>query len=310
MNTRLTSEKALTVIDQYLHFRYDGATTNVPYYNNSRKAVRAGLRGALGKGSPRDIFDETDIAMAREKISKSGGNAGMMPSRGAIQGAIAGGSFIPDKLSDSALKHFLVDHTIGIDCSGFVYYVMNAEFSAQNKGSIDRHLAFPYVKGIFGKLRAKMRPAENADVATFAHAKNSRVIALNETKPGDIIVMVDDNQDVGEKNKQKKIIDRNNRDHILFIHQVDYQNFVPIAIYYSHSVAWPSDGTYDHGVRQGKIEILDIKKPLTEQKWIEAEKIGEGGVTKTDPSMTAVSENYTFTHALKARTEIRRMLSL
>jgi hypothetical protein len=143
MNTRLTSEKALTVIDQYLHFRYDGATTNVPYYNNSRKAVRAGLRGALGKGSPRDIFDETDIAMAREKISKSGGNAGMTPSRGAIQGVIAGGSFIPDKLSDSALKHFLVDHTIGIDCSGFVYYVMNAEFSAQNKGSIDRHLTFP-----------------------------------------------------------------------------------------------------------------------------------------------------------------------
>jgi hypothetical protein len=270
MNTRLVSEKSLAVIDQYLHFRFGGATTNVPYYNNSHKAVRAGLRGALGKGSPRDIFDETDIAMAREKIS--------------------------GKLSDSALKHFLVDHAIGIDCSGFVYYVMNAEYAACGKGSLDRHLTFPYATGLFGRLRAKMRPAENANVATFGHDKNSRIIALKEIKSGDIIVMMDDEQN----GNHKKIMNRNNRDHILFIHQVDYQNFVPTALSYSHSVAWPSDGTYGHGVRQGKIEILDIHKPLPEQKWIEAEKIG----------MDAVSENYTFTHALKARTEIRRMLSL
>jgi hypothetical protein len=150
---------------------------------------------------------------------------------------------------------------------------------------------------VLGKLRAKMRPAENADVATFAHNKNSRLLTLTETRPGDIIVMVENNL----SGDQKKTLDRNNRDHILFIHQVDYQNFVPTALYYSHSIAWPSDGTYGHGVRQGKIEILDIHKPLTEQKWIENEKIG---------GSDAMSENYTFTHALKARTEIRRMLSL
>jgi len=292
MNTRVASKKTLSVIDQYLHFRYDGATTNVPYYNNSHKAVRAGLRGALGKGSPRDIFDETDIAMARERIS----------TKKVSSGSIQGGSFIPNKLSDEALKHFLVNNNIGIDCSGFVYYILSAEFAAENKGSLDRHLAFPYATSIFGKLRAKMRPAENADVATFAHTKNSRLITLTETKSGDIIVIIDD--------EQKKILDRNNRDHILFIHQVDYQNFVPIALYYSHSVAWPSDGMYGHGVRQGKIEILDIHKPLVEQKWIENEKIGMVNTAEDGSASPAVSENYTFTHALKARTEIRRMLSL
>lgn len=264
MNTKLSSEKSLFVINQYLHFHFDGATANVPYYNNNRKGTRGGLRGALGKGSPRDIFDEVDIAVSRAKIS-------------------------PVIFSDESLKHFLVDNGIGIDCSGFAYYVLNAEYEARSFGSLDRHLKFPHARGAFGKLRAKMRPAENAGVATFAHSKNSRAVFLTEVRPADIIVMVNDGNN-----------DREARDHILFIHQVDYQNFIPIALCYSHSVAWPSDGTYGHGVRQGTIEIVDSRKPLIEQKWIEHGKIG----TRT------ANENYTFAHAATARTEIRRMLSL
>jgi hypothetical protein len=290
MNTRLVSQKALSVIDQYLHFHFDKAATNIPYYNNCHKAVRGGLRGAVGKGSPRDIFDETDIAMSHQKKS----------------GTIRGGSFVPDTLSDEALKHFLVDNGIGIDCSGFIYYVLNAEYGANGKGSLDRHLKFPYAKGILGKLRAEMRPAENAGVTTFAHEKNSHAVTLTDVKPADIIGMIENNEG-NEKN-----IDKNNhtiRDHILFIHQIDYQNFVPTALYYSHSVAWPSDGKYGNGVRQGKIEILDIHKPLTEQKWIENEKIGTKSAGEAHEA-SEMSENYTFVHAVKARTEIRRMVSL
>jgi hypothetical protein len=289
MNTRSASEKSLSVIDQYLHFHFDEATTNIPYYNNSHTAVKGGLRGTIGKGSPRDIFDETDIAMSREKISNTA----------TVTGAVKDGSFVPDILSDETLKHFLVDNNIGIDCSGFVYYVLNAEYGAIGFGSLDRYLKFPYVKGIFGKLRAKMRSVENANVTTFASDKNSRMVTLTEVKPADIIVMINDND---THNVMDPGVLRN-RDHILFINHIDYQIFVPITLYYSHSVAWPSDGKYGNGVRQGKIEIIDIKKPLVEQKWIEAEKNGE-------PGATVVNENYTFAHAVKARTEIRRMLSL
>ena len=107
-------------------------------------------------------------------------------------------------------------------------------------------------------------------------------------KPADIITMTEGPQE---------------RDHVLLVHQVDYQNFKPTTIHYTHSIAWPSDGVYGTGVRQGTIDILDIKKPITEQSWSEAGKISSGKDANTQ-------ENYTFARALKARTEIRRMLSL
>lgn len=64
-------------------------------------------------------------------------------------------------------------------------------------------------------------------------------------------------------------------------------------IHYVHSIALPSDGEYGHGVREGTIEITDINKPITEQKWTEAGKTG--------------MENYTCARAQKALTEIRRL---
>lgn len=127
-----------------------------------------------------------------------------------------------------------------------------------------------------------MRPAENVDVATLAHDKNSSTVDLREIMPGDFVTMLN------TMNKEDRV-----RDHVIVIHQIEYQNFVPTTIHYSHSVAWPSDGEYGHGVRQGIITILDVTKPITEQKWIEDDKTG--------------SENYTSIRAQKSLSEIRRL---
>ena len=264
MNSKLISEKALAVIDQYVHFHINGATTSIPYYNNNHKKIRAALRATTGKGSPKDIFDETEILLIKE------GSRGSAPT-----GAVRGGTFRPGILSDDSLRHFLVDQDIGIDCSGFAYYVLNAESLAQKKSRLDRHLAFPFCRGIVGKIRCKVRPVENADVRTFADNKNCHVIPLSEVKPGDIVTML------GE------------RDHILVITQVEYQNFLPITLHYAHSIAWPTDGEYGHGVRTGTITIADLTKPLTTQIWTEADKTG--------------AENYTLTRAAKSTTELRRL---
>ena len=140
-----------------------------------------------------------------------------------------------------------------------------------------------------------MRPVENAGVSTLAHDKNSSVVDMINVTPGDIITMINRSVEEGGDGRE--------RDHVLFIHQVDYQNFKPLTIHYSHSIAWPSDGVYGHGVRQGMIEIIDIKKPLTEQRWTEADKIGTS-------SNIATCENYTYARSMKARTQIRRMVSL
>jgi hypothetical protein len=260
MNSKLLSEKALAVIDQYLHFKIGSVVISIPYYNNSRTPVRGGLRAAVGKGSPKDIYEEIEIALAKN-------HAAVAP------GAIASGAYVPGTMTADSLKHFLVEKNIGVDCSGFVYYVLNAESMSRGKGSFDRHLSFPLCKGIFGKIRAKTRPVENANVATFAHPKNTTQIHLNEVKPGDIITMLGD------------------RNHVLVVNQVEYQNFIPTTIHYSHSIAWPTDGEFDHGVRQGTIVVYDSSKPLTEQEWTENGKTGD--------------ENYTLMRAKESKTELR-----
>ena len=273
MNTKRISNNAIEIIDQYMNFHIAvmvGATGNIsavtsacsiPYFNNRRTATRAGLRAVTGKGSPRDIFDEVEIAAAREHVDVR-------------------------TMTADALKAFLVDHNIGIDCSGLVYYVLNAESIARGKGHLARHLAFPLCRGLIGKIRSWMRPVENTGVQTFVHEKNSVPIELTKIEPGDIITMTSGST-AGE------------RDHILVVHQVEYQNSIPTTIHYTHAIAWPSDGEYGHGVRQGVIDILNPQKPLTEQRWTEAGKTGGAGVPTT--------ENYTFARAAKSTTSVRRL---
>ncbi len=180
-------------------------------------------------------------------------------------------------LDSISLKKFLVDNNIGIDCSGLVYYILNEEMESRGKGKLK--LNFPNSKGI-GKLRSFLRPVENADVATLAHDENSRVIELKFAEPGDMITMVG-----GPDNKD--------RDHVLVIHEVNYKDDVIVAISYTHTVAWPTDGEYGHGVRQGIIKITDLTKSIVEQNWSEADMTG--------------ADNYTFTRAQKSKTELRRL---
>lgn len=251
MNTKLLSQSALDTIDQYLHFRVGAAQCNVPYFNNKRKPQRAALRAVIGKGSPREILDEVEIAGSREHINRPA-------------------------WTDSLLKRFMCDHDIGIDCSGLAYYILDAENRARGMGSLDRHLAFPD-RSLFRRMAAKLRPVENADVVVFAHEKNGSPVPLKGVLPGDLVTMIDA---------------ETARNHVLVIHQVDYQNFVPMALHYTHSIAWSDDGEFGHGARQGVIEILDPAKPLVEQKWIEKEKAGDA--------------NGTLSRAKSSKTELRR----
>jgi hypothetical protein len=252
MNTKLLSKPALDTIDQYLYFKVGNAECAVPYFNNKRGMQIAGLRAAIGKGSPREIFDEVEILGMKEKIKA-------------------------ETWTDDSLKKFMCDHNIGIDCSGLVYYILEAENKDRGKGSLDRHISFPN-RSFFRRLAAKFRPVENADVLTFADQKNSILEDLKDIQPGDFITMI------GVETE---------RNHIIIIHQVDYQNFVPTAIHYTHSIAWPDDGQYGHGVRQGVIEILEPTKGLIEQKWTEKGKTG--------------AENPTYLRAKISKTEIRRL---
>ncbi len=254
MNTKLLSDSSLKVVDQYLHFTVASAVCTVPYYNNRHIKGRAKLAVHIGKGSSKEILEEVENITALEKIDAT-------------------------KLDGVTLKRLLVDNNIGIDCSGFAYYILNAESEARGKGSLDKHLTFPFSPGLLGAFRAKFRPIQNAGVVTFAHEDNSQKVEIKDAQPGDIITMTG-----GEAG----------REHIVVIHKIEYENFIPKVLHYTHSIAWPTDGEYDHGVRQGRIEMLDAHKPITEQKWIEKSEDGD-------------SENYTHTRAQKSTTNLRRL---
>src|SRR6202012_262183 len=97
----------------------------------------------------------------------------------------------------------------------------------------------------------------NCDVATLADDINSSIVPLNEAAPGDIITMTG-----GPEGSE--------RDHILVIHQVDRHNSSTAKLYYSHAVAYPEDGIYGSGIKQGTIEITDLNRSLIEQSWTES----------------------------------------
>jgi len=255
MNTKTLTPRALDVIDQYLHFKVGSAVCAVPYFNNKTVRARASLRAENGKGSPQDIFDE-------------------------VQGMLVNQHIMPDAIADDRLKKLLADNNIGIDCSGFAYYVFNAESAELGKGALDKRISFVNCHGWLGTMRAKFRLAENCDVSTLAADANSRIIALNEAAPGDVITMTS-GPEGGE------------RDHILVIHQADYQNFSATKLYYSHAVAYPEDGVYGSGVRQGTIEIVSPGKALTEQLWNESDSVQ--GAARI------------FARVQKSKTELRRM---
>lgn len=246
MNTKRISDRALAVIDQY---------RNVPYFNNRSKGRRAGLLVETGKGSPKEIYDEVKEIAFAEKIKF-------------------------ESLDQDSIKRIMVENGIGIECSGFAFYVLNEESQYLKRGTLDRHLHFPYANGILGWMRSKFRPIANTNVKTFAHDANSKLIQIKDAMVGDIITMVGGPED-GE------------RDHILVVHQIEYQNLLPITVHYVHAVAWPTDGEFGHGIHEGKIEIVDLNKTLVEQRWIELDKTNE--------------ENYTFSRAKKSKTELRRL---
>lgn len=255
MNTKTLSSRALNIIDQYAKFQFGPAICSIPYFNNKTVKARGALAVNVGKGSPREIYEEVQSILLKNHIAT-------------------------DSLTNDSLKKFMADNNIGVDCSGFAYYVLNAESEESGKGHLEKHIKFVQTSSFLGKMIASLNPVKNINVTTLADNRNGRVISIKEVQPGDIITMIKNNEG-------------SERNHILVIHQVEYQNFVPTKIHYSHAVAYGSDGLYGSGIKQGVIEILDINKSITEARWTEENKEGQS--------------NEIFMRANNSKTEIRRL---
>ncbi|MCF6276383.1 MAG: hypothetical protein L3J07_00895 [Candidatus Magasanikbacteria bacterium] len=241
MNTKSLSKKALGVIAGFKELEISGLKISCPYFINKGKKVRAGLKVMIGKGSPEDIKKEIELLALRKKVDLK-------------------------KLDKKTLNQFFVDNNIGIDCSGFVFYVLDAEIKSRKLGGLKRHLRFPLIKNPLRKILAQFRPIENTNVKNLVHNKNSFEVMLSQVEPGDLIALTG----AGEKNSF---------DHVLIAHKVGYENDLPTIIHYTHSLKWSVDTNPSHGIKEGTIEISDPKKSILEQKWTENKKTGKENET-------------------------------
>ncbi len=254
----MLSPQAETVINDYLTLPFPNRQVACPYYNNRRSGMRGGLRVLIGKGSPEDIAEEALIISLKDKIDL-------------------------ERLDNETLQKFLVDHKLGVDCSGFAYHVLNAELCALHKKKLGDALYFPQAKNIFRKLIIKMRPAENAGVKVLAHDRNSTVVPVSEARPGDFIIMLGTNP-------------QHDYDHVVVITDVKKEKNITVLTY-THALQWAADGKYNHGVRRGMIIINYPDAPLTEAAWTEQNCTGD--------------HNETYQRAREAQTlELRRLKAL
>jgi hypothetical protein len=220
------SQAALEVIKKYSELDILGKKVCTPYFINSNKK-RAELRVMAGKGAPEEIIHEVKV-WAQVK------------------------GFDLARAKEDQIREFMMDLGIGIDCSGFVVHVLNAELKRRKLGPLWNYLAFSN-NSFFMKIRRMLRPLENIGANTLTNETNTTKISdLNNIKPADLIRLV------GNKN---------NEYHVAIITEVEHDDNGKIKSFkYANSNRKYED---QNGVRIGTVKITDPKDELKDQKWID-----------------------------------------
>ena len=228
------SKNAQAVIAAYESLSIGGKTIRCPYFNNKKSGSRAALRATVGKGTPEDIAQEAQIIALREKKDLA-------------------------QMDEQAIRAFLVDHNLGIECSGFVFHVLSAQLKSKGS-SLKKKLSFSS-KSLVRKCLAFWRTVENTNVKVLADNENSHDIALANAEPGDMVIMLGTGSS-------------HDLDHVLLITEV-----TDTIISYAHALNWKSDGEYNHGIRRGTIEIKKPAGTLLDQTGTESGESSEKNET-------------------------------
>ncbi len=218
------SKQAQNVIESYNNLRIGGKKVIAPYFMNIKKK-RGELRVMVGKGTPEEIEQEAKV-WAQVK------------------------GFNLKKASPEQIREFLMQMDIGIDCSGFAVYVLNAELDSRGLNPIWTYLHYQN-NSIISKLRRLLRPAENVGANTLTNEDNCvKIEDWNDIEPADLI---------RAKGKQK------NAHHVAIITKVHKDKGGNVKSFnYAHSHRYYED---ENGIREGKVEIIHPKGELKDQRW-------------------------------------------
>jgi len=228
MKTKLKlPESADQVINEYLKLPLGGKEVACPYHINKRKE-RVGLRALVGKGDPGEIVKEVKV-WAKLK------------------------DFDLFKATSDQIREFMVDRSIGIDCSGFVVHLLGFILKSEKKKRLWQYMKFPD-NSLIGVIRRSFRPIENLGANTLTNLENCiEVKDINKVLPGDLI-------------RSKGLV--KNSHHVIIIYSVLKEGNKVKEIEYVHSRMHYGN---NNGIAFAKIIITDDKLPLEKQKWTEVQ---------------------------------------
>lgn len=229
MASLILSKKANELIEHYFNLKIGGKLVKCPYYIN-HKSKKADLRSLVGKGSPTEIEDEVKIWAKVKKFD-------LFTS------------------TPFQIRQFMRDNSIGIDCSGLVSYIIEAELKSRGL-KISNVLNNSFGENFWFRMYHRLRFIENLSVQTISNPDNIvKIENLSEIKPLDMLHL-------------KGLIDGF---HIAIVYETGTNDEGKKYIHYVHSSKWYNP---DDGIRKGQIILTSSSNDLTYQTWIDDDKNG------------------------------------
>lgn len=215
-DTTIESSKALSdLFFSYTHLPIGGKKIPCPYWMNK---IKEGIIGPYGgKGTPEQIVETVEYEAKKD-------------------------NFDLNLATDSEILAFMKNKKIGVDCSGFVFWMLNAlDLEKGGDGIVND------IPGSVGKF-----VAARANVSMLVDEKVAIPVGLNEIKIGDMIQL-------------------GGRKHIAIVTKLFKEAYKLKEVEYSHS----SSQTQNSVVHSALVKIANPKFDLKRQEWEEKTKTGK-----------------------------------
>src|SRR3989344_172647 len=218
-------ETIKTAIDAYVNFSLEGKRVVLPYVLDQS---RWRFWRSCGKGSPEEIKREMKNALCNMKYDLNA-------------------------MSEGEISHFMRQHKLGVECSGFAFNVLN-DYVRMTTGQplTQQLLRYPGIIGHVENLLLQYQRLRRISADTLTSDLNTvPVQTARDVRPGDLI-RLSPNDWCGKH--VAVIVDNDGR-----------------TIKYAHS----SRQTVEQGPHYGEIEITEPDSGLEHQNWCEVSKDGQ-----------------------------------
>ena len=215
-------EAGQKVVDSYLNMSIANKAIACPYYTNLKRE-KAALKVFLGKGSAQEIINEVKFVSQKEDVDLV-------------------------RFSEEKLYRFMVEHNLGIDCSGLAVHILKAVHKEKNINLFEKIKIVSFFKNPWRRLVSQLRPIENIGVRVLANDKNSFLLkSFNDVLPCDLII-------------------RTNLRHVYLVTKTEKENGIIKKIGFAHAPRPRQPDYFCPGVFQKTIILKESSLKELEEK--------------------------------------------